>query len=418
MRNFHYPRVTSSRGSQRRARPYRPSLERLEDRSLPSSGYLQTNLVSDQSGMASHQDTKLLNPWGLSYSSSGAFWVSDNNSGVSTLYDGSGNKQSLTVTIPAAPGGTQGTPTGTVFNTTSGFKIRGTPATFLFDSEDGVITGWNGGTTATIAVDNSSTGAVYKGLALGSDANGPLLYAANFHSGTVDVFNQNFQPASISGNFVDPTLPAGFAPFNVAIFNNFVIVTYAVQDAAKHDPVLGPGNGAIDAFDADGNFKLRLGLHGRLNAPWGMAVAPSNFGTLSGDGLVGNFGDGTINAYSTTTFKFVSNLDDSNGNPIAIDGLWALKFGNGGLAGPTNTLFFSAGPNSEADGLFGSLTSNQSSAAGSGAQGFGIALGTIDAMTGANTHHNQGVDAATAAVDSLFANMLASPAGTFVGGHS
>jgi len=347
---------------------------------------VQTNLVSDVPGVAPANpvDPFLLNPWGLAYSPTSPFWVSDNNAGVSTLYTGTGAKIPLTmnpsqgVDIPSPDGNpTGGTPTGIVFNGGSGFVISETmngvtksgPARFIFATEDGTIVGWapnvdfNNG---IIAVDNSTNptaadGAVYKGLAIATDSTGQtLLYASNFRAGTVDVFNTSFKPATNlpAGAFTDPHLPKGYAPFDIQELNGKIYVTYALQDAFKHDDVAGQGHGFVDSYNLDGSGETRVVTRGLLNSPWGLAIAPASFGDLAGDLLVGNFGNGRINAFrldSQGHGHFQDQLKDANGNPIQIDGLWALKVGNDHAAGSSNTLFFTAGINGEADGLFGSL---------------------------------------------------------------
>jgi uncharacterized protein (TIGR03118 family) len=341
--------------------PVRPALERLEDRYLPSGAYLQTNLVSDLPGVAKTTDANLKNPWGIAASSSSPFWVADNATGVSTLYNGSGVPQSLVVTVPTPASGTPpSAPTGIVFNGTTSFVVssgsNSGAALFLFDTEDGTISGWNPNVDATHAireVDNSATGAVYKGLALGSNASGNLLFAANFNAGTIDVYDTNFHKVTMTFN--DPTLPAGFAPFGIRNIGGNLYVTYAKQDTDKHDDVAGPGNGFIDVFDTNGNLVRRLVSGGVLNSPWGLALAPSNFGVFSNDLIVGNFGDGLINAFDPTTGASLGQVIDVHGNAVHIDGLWGLSFGNGGNAGSTNTLFFTAGINGERNGLFGSL---------------------------------------------------------------
>jgi uncharacterized protein (TIGR03118 family) len=328
--------------------------------------YQQHNLVSDGFVPADHVDPNLVNPWGLSSSGTSPFWVSDNGTGVSTLYNGAGEPfpvgSPLVVTIP------HGTPTGQVFNGTADFTLdTGFPSFFIFATEDGTISGWSLffptflPTAAILKVDNSAAGAVYKGLAIGSNASGNFLYAANFSAGTIDVFDKNFAPASLPGSFSDPRIPVGFAPFNIQNLEGKLYVTYAKQNAAKHDDVAGKGNGFIDVFDTDGNFLQRVDSQSKLNSPWGLAFAPTDFGRFSNDLLVGNFGDGRINAYSREGghFHFHGQLQSPDGQPISIDGLWALRFGNGGTAGPTNVLFFTAGINDEQDGLFGSLTACQ-----------------------------------------------------------
>ena len=322
----------------------------------------QTNLVSDIPGLAMITDPNLVNSWGISESSSSPFWISDNGAGLSTLYKVTGSSPPvaivpLVVTIPGAAPGTTSAPTGQVFNSLAGsgaFKLsNGNPATFLFDSEDGAISGWNGGTSAEIMVNNAP-GAVYKGLAI-SDFNGGTLYATNFRAGAIDAFDSNFNP-TLTGDFVDPNLPTGYAPFNDKVINGELYVTYALQDAAKHDDVPGPGHGFVDVFNLDGALDKRLISNGALNSPWGLQIAPSSFGQFAGDLLVGNFGDGEIHAYNATTGAFLGTLDRANGNPLVIDGLWALTIGNGGSGGSLNTLYFTAGPDGENHGLFGSVT--------------------------------------------------------------
>src|SRR3954447_1992677 len=394
---------------------YRLGMEALEERSLLSADVLQTNLVSDLPGVAQVQDPNLVNPWGISESGASPFWISDNNSGVSTLYNAPGanntpvsiNPLVVRIPTPGDPLGATGTPTGTVFNTdggaTGGFTVSGVDkngkpitaaAAFLFATEDGTLVGWNptvnpkgfdpakAGTYGIIAVDNSGnnfkkanpakqTGAVYKGLTTASSATPifasdpdttTVLYAANFRSGKVEVYDTNFKAVKLkAGAFADPDLPKGFAPFNVQVLGGKVYVTYAKQDANKHDDVGGPGNGFIDVFNLDGTpglagGKERLVSRGPLNSPWGLALAPSSFGALSGDLLVGNFGSGLIDVFNPTTGEFLGNLKDPDGEPIQIDGLWALKVGNGGNGGNANTVYFTAGLFDETHGLFGSLT--------------------------------------------------------------
>jgi uncharacterized protein (TIGR03118 family) len=342
-------------------RQVRPALEYLEDRCLLAGAYLETNLVSNLSGVALNTDKNLVNPWGIVASASGPFWVADNGAGVSTLYNGSGTPQSLVVTIPPPAGGTPpAAPTGIVLNSTTDFKVtsggKTGAAVFLFATEDGTISGWSpsvNSTNAILAVDNSASGAVYKGLALGSNSSGNLLFATNFNAGTVDTFDKNFNKVNLP--FKDSTIPTGFAPFGIRNIGGQLYVTYAEQNDEKHDDVAGPGNGFIDVFDTSGNLVRRLVSNGALNSPWGLAVAPSNFGTFSNDLIVGNFGDGLIDAYNPTTGAFIGQVTDTSGNAVHIDGLWGLSFGNGGSAGATNTLFFTAGINGERDGLFGSL---------------------------------------------------------------
>jgi uncharacterized protein (TIGR03118 family) len=332
--------------------------------------YRQTNLVSDLPGTAATTDPNLVNPWGLASSPTSPLWVSDNGSGFATVYNSAGQPvpagSPLVVTIPppaGSPAGTTAAPTGAVFNGTTDFVVSqgnaSGAAQFLFATEDGTIAGWNStvnAKNAILAVDNSAGGAVYKGLTLGSNASGNFLYAANFNAGTVDVFDRTFKAAKLAGSFTDPNVPAGFAPFGIQNLGGNIYVTYAKQDAAKHDDVSGAGNGFVSVFDTNGNLIRRVASAGTLNSPWGLALAPSGFGTFSQALLVGNFGDGRINAFNATTGAFLGQLQDTNDSPITIDDLWGLRFGNGGTAGPTTTLFFSAGIQDEQHGLLGTLT--------------------------------------------------------------
>ena len=324
--------------------------------------FRQTNLVSDIAGLAQFTDPDLKNPWGLSSSSSSPIWVSDNNAGVATLYNGSGVKIPLTVEIPAPGGAPGGAPTGTVFNPTSDFVVsqggKSGKSLFLFATEDGTILGWSPSVnflSAIIAVDLSGpAGAVYKGLTNGSVGSSNFLYAANFRFGTVDVFDGHFNPVTRAGAFTDPTLPSGFAPFGIQNIGGLIYVTYALQNAQKHDDVKGPGNGFVDIFTTSGTLVRRLASRGTLNSPWGLALAPATFGNFHDDILVGNFGDGRINAF-TTSGEFRGQLKSETNAPIQNDGLWGLRFGNGGNGGDVNALFFSAGINDENDGLFGEI---------------------------------------------------------------
>jgi uncharacterized protein (TIGR03118 family) len=328
----------------------------------------QTNLVSNIAGLAAITDPNLKNPWGLSSSSTSPIWVSDNNAGVSTLYTGTGAKFGLTVNIPAPGNVPGGTPTGTVFNGTSDFSVSEGGKTgvsrFLFATEDGTVLGWSPSvnpTNAVISVDRSQdidntgdTGAVYKGLTSGSVGTANYLYASNFRFGTVDVFNKNFALQSWAGAFTDSSLPSGYAPFGIQNIGGFIYFTYAKQDVFKHDDVKGAGNGFVDIYTTSGALIRRFATGGTLNSPWGLALAPSTFGNFHDAVLIGNFGDGLINAFSGDG-RFRGQLKSETNAPIQNDGLWGLRFGNGGNGGDVNTLFFSAGINDEQDGLFGTL---------------------------------------------------------------
>jgi uncharacterized protein (TIGR03118 family) len=308
--------------------------------------YKTRNLVSDIDGVARITDPNLVNPWGLSFGPATPAWVADNGKDVSTLYSG-GVRKSIPMTLQLVVG-VPGGPTGTVFNGTSGFKLNGQPAKFLFDTEGGQLLAWNSGTAAQVVA--TTPDAIYKGLAIA----GNLLYAANFHAGTIDVFNDAFAPTTVPGGFTDPNLPKGFAPFNVQEIAGRIVVAYAKQDAKAEDEEAGPGLGFVDVFDTSGHLIRRLISNGALNAPWGLALAPRHFGPFSGDLLVGNFGDGAINAYNPRTGAFDGTLMNKDGNKILINGLWALRFGNG-VIGTPQTLLFTAGIGDEDHGLFGEI---------------------------------------------------------------
>jgi uncharacterized protein (TIGR03118 family) len=314
--------------------------------------YIQRNLVADIAGQAEVTDPNLVNPWGVAFSGTGAFWVSNQGKGNSTLYNGSGTITPLVVPVPAASSTAQGTPTGQVFNgTATAFLLPGInrAASFIFDTEDGTISGWANGinatNTAAIMVNNSASGAVYTGLAIGSNAAGALLlYAANFNSGKIDVFDNKYNATTVTGGFTDANVPAGFAPYNIWPVGGKLYVLYAQQDSKKQVSVAGAGAGYVDVFDFDGNLQKRLISGGALNAPWGVALAPATFGAFAGNLLVGNFGDGKINAFDVNTGALTGTLQDSKGNPIVNQGLWALIFGNGGSGGDKNILYITAGP--------------------------------------------------------------------------
>ena len=369
-----------------------------------AAGYIQTNLVSNGAVPAAHTDPNLINPWGISFfPGASPFWVSDNNAGVATLYDGTGlafpsPATPLVVDIPSptdpTKGGATGAPDGqvanlTLFSTPEFFLGPGGSfglSLFIFATEDGTIEAW---TTppfgsipepdgpppigveddALIVVDNSTVGpgAVYKGLALANRTIGTaslgFLYATNFRTGNIDVFDGTFTQVNVPGGFVDPNVQAGYAPFGIQTINNHLWVTYAQQDAAKHDPVNKPGHGFVSVFDTDGNLLSHFAQYGHLSSPWGVGLAPSSFGQFANDILVGNFGNGQINAFDPTNGEFLGTLSDASGNPIINPGLWTVTFS--GPAGATamgaqpDTLYITAGlvgPTHENGGLFAKIS--------------------------------------------------------------
>jgi uncharacterized protein (TIGR03118 family) len=328
-----------------------------------SDFYRQRNLVANTPTLhPEHIDPNAVNAWGIAFNPYAFAWVADNGTGVATLYDGNGKPQSLVVAIPG-PGGATGTPTGAVYYGGPGFVVtNGTasaPSRFLFASEDGGIAGWAptvNSTRAIRVIGNGATTAVYKGIAISGNGVRTLLYATDFHNGKIDVFDTNFKPVTLPGTpFHDPDLPAGYGPFGLQAINGDLYVSYAKQDAARHDDVKGPGFGVVDVFAPDGRFLRRFAAGGALNAPWGMALAPAGFGRFGSRLLVGNFGDGTINAYDLATGRWLGRLKGPEGKAIHIDGLWGIAFGNGVDQQPVDTLFFSAGPNDEGNGLYGRL---------------------------------------------------------------
>jgi uncharacterized protein (TIGR03118 family) len=315
--------------------------------------YKKRNLVSDIDGVARITDPKLVNPWGLSAGPTTPLWVADNGTDKSTVYSG-GVQGSVPMIAPLVVDITGGAPTGTVYNPTNGFPVNGSPSKFIFDSEAGTITAWNmsTGTTAQTVVPNS--GAVYKGLTLAGTGKDALLYAADFTEFKINVFDSSFKPVTTPGGFVDPNLPKGYGPFNVQELAGRIVVAYAQVDPATGDEVAGDGKGFVDVYDTSGHLLRRLISNGKLNAPWGLVLAPHHFGQFSGDLLVGNFGDGAINAYDPRTGQFEGTPTNKDGNPIKINGLWALRFGNGVFGTPT-TLIFSAGIGDEDHGLLGEI---------------------------------------------------------------
>jgi uncharacterized protein (TIGR03118 family) len=356
---FRGPRASRRRAA---APPCRPSLEALEDRALPATAFVQTNLVSDLPGMAQITDANLKNPWGVAVNPAGDFWVANAASGTVTLYHGDVNGTPVgmdapVITVPHAAGKTLGSPTGQVFNSTADFLVSGpagaSPALFIFAALDGTISAepnssYLGNLTSQAQLEVTTPGAIYTGLALGHNAAGNFLFAANTAGGTIDVFDGSFKPAKLAGNFTDPMLPAGLTPFNVANVNGTLFVTYH----SKANRLTG---GVVDKFDTNGNFLGRFASGSNLVAPWAVVMAPANFGDFSNDLLIGNFGDGHINAYNPTTGAFLGQLNGANGQPLAIERLWQLTIGNGSSAGGTATLYFASGLNAEQDGVFGSL---------------------------------------------------------------
>jgi uncharacterized protein (TIGR03118 family) len=348
---------------ERGRRSARPALEKLEDRTAPAVGFFQTNLVSDLSGVAAITDTNLKNPWGMAVLPNGSFWVSNAASGTVTLYSGDVNGSAPQVnfpviTLPHASGTSIAQPTGQVFNPTSSFMVNGVPATTIVDGLDGTITAiapnpFTGALQATLEV--STPGAVYTGLALAPNSSGNFLFAADPAQGRIDVFNSSFQQVALSGNFTDPNLPAGLVPFNVVPINGVLFVTYNLKTNRF------AGN-VVDTFDTNGNFIGRFASGSNLVAPWAVVMAPGNFGVFSNDLLIGNFGDGRINVYNPSNGAFLGQLTGINSQPIAVERLWQLSFGNGTTAGSADILYFTGGLNQERDGLFGALqpaTSNQ-----------------------------------------------------------
>lgn len=345
-----------------------------------SSGLGDTALVSNKVGVVATTsviDANLSNPWGVAIAPGLPFWIADNNSNLSTLYNGMGDNETGSITganevgiaIPASAAGVPANPTGEVYNASGGLLISTSAgresALFIFDGEGGTIAAWarDSGATAVTAYDdgvaNGANHAVYKGLALGTVNGSSFLYATDLHNNKVDVFDTNFaKPADKQGKFIDPQIPAGFAPFGVVALNGQLYVSYTMQDAAKHDETTGAGLGYVDVFDFSGNFVSRFASAGALNAPWGMAIAPAGFGSLAGDVLIGNFGDGKINAFApngTALATSMGPLSVTNGGTITIPGLWSLMFGNGDPDKPATTLFYTAGFADQTDGVFGSI---------------------------------------------------------------
>lgn len=325
--------------------------------------YQRTDLTTDNSSVSAAPtiDPNLVNAWGLSRGTGSYFWISDNGTGLSTLYDNTGAIGPLVVTVPPPQGGTPpSAPTGTVFNFTTGFQVApGIPAIFLFVTEDGTISGWNPAVnpgSAVLKVDHSKQGAIFKGCAIAMTGGGPHLYVSNFATGRVEVYDQNFILTTSSG-FVDPLLPHNYSPFGIQNVGGNIVVTFAYRSPGSRDEAHGPGLGHVRVFDPFGHLLLRVADGAYFNAPWGIAMAPSDFGALSHRLLIGNFGDGTIHAFNIFNGRLEGTLLNPNGTPLTIDGLWALSFGSdSGHSGLATELYFTAGPNDESDGLFGKIT--------------------------------------------------------------
>ena len=321
-----------------------------------------TTLVSDGSANAANVDPNLKNGWGIAFNPTGVMWVSDNNTKKSTLYDGNGVVQPLVVTLPPNAAGQAAGPTGIVFNKTTDFQISAnggaaSNAVFLWATDAGTIAAWSPKilpTQAVNAFDDGAGGAVYKGLAIGANAGASLLFATDFHNRKVDVFDKSFNKVQLPGKFVDPTLPAGFSPFGIAAIGNTVYVTYALLGPDGHTQVNGAGNGVVDAFDTAGNFVKRIATSATLNSPWGVVIAPANFGAASNELLVGNFGDGTIDVFDPNSGEFKGALTNTDGTTFKQPGIWGLSFGNNAANQPLNTLFFAAGP-TPTSGVYGRI---------------------------------------------------------------
>jgi uncharacterized protein (TIGR03118 family) len=330
-------------------------------------------LTSNGAVSAVHADANLQNAWGLAFAPGGPFWVADNNDSLSTLYDGNGVPQSLVVSLPDGTNG-PANPSGEVYNATSDFVIttggHSTPALFIFDGEGGTLVGWSSGTSGVILYDdgavNGANAAVYKGLALANNGVANYLYATDLHNARIDVFDASFDKVSanggvFAGKFTDPGIPAGFAPFGITLLDGQLYVTYAMQNAAANDEVLGAGLGYVDIYDLNGNLVRRFASGGVLNAPWGIALAPGGFGAVGGDLLIGNFGDGRINAFHPTSGASLGALTLAGGGAVVIPGLWALLSGNGAQNAPSDALFYTAGPNDQTGGVFGRIVASESS---------------------------------------------------------
>jgi uncharacterized protein (TIGR03118 family) len=319
-----------------------------------TSAFTTTALVTDQSSGAAHTDTHLVNAWGIAFNPTAFVWVANNGTATSTLYDGNGVPQTLVVAVPAGV-------TGIVYNGSQDFKVTQNGVTgaspFIFVGETGTVSGWSPAVNRTNAVTVVDTGgsAVYKGLAIAAYSGANYLYAADFRNNRIDVYNATFQKTTLPGGFTDPSLPAGYAPFGIQAIGDRIYVAYAQRETSGNDEVKGAGLGVVDVYDTGGVFLHRLAAGGALNAPWGLAMAPADFGDFSNALLVANFGDGKINAYNPSTGGFIGTLSKADRTPIVIDGLWGIAFGNGVQNQPTNTLFYTAGPADESHGIYGRI---------------------------------------------------------------
>jgi uncharacterized protein (TIGR03118 family) len=354
-----------------------------------TTGFTDTALVSSNAGVVKTTtiiDANLSNPWGLAVAPGLPFWIADNNSNVATLYSGTGairtndvtGSNAVGIAIPASAAGVQANPTGQVYNGNGGFLISTSngqeTALFIFDGEGGTIAAWamDSGAAAVTAYDdgvvNGASHAVYKGLALGTVNGASFLYATDLHNNKIDVFDTNFaKPADMQGKFIDPNMPTGFVPFGILALNNQLYVTYAMRDGAMHDEITGAGLGYVDIFDFSGSFISRFASAGVLNAPWGIALAPAGFGSVDGDLLIGNFGDGTINIFAPNGSSLAVSMGPitvNNGVTLAIPGLWSLVFGNGDSDKPLTTLFYTAGFADQTDGVFGSIAPTSTAVSG------------------------------------------------------
>jgi uncharacterized protein (TIGR03118 family) len=327
-----------------------------------ASVFATRSLVADSGTGAEHLDARLVNAWGIAFNPTGFVWVANNGSATSTLYDGNGVPQTLVVAIPPGSAGTSN-PTGIVFNSGATFQVSQNGVSggsaFIFASENGTLSGWSPAVNrnnAIVAVDTGANGAVYKGLATATFAGASYLYAADFRNGRIDVYDTTWNRVTLpGGSFSDPNLPAGYAPFGIQAIGGRIYIAYAQRPAGSTEETKGAGLGIVDVFDAGGALVKRLASGGALNAPWGLAMAPANFGGASNMLLVANFGDGKINAYNADTGAFAGTLSRSGGAPIVIDGLWGIAFGNGVNNQPTSTLFYTAGPGDEAHGVYGRI---------------------------------------------------------------